>query len=107
MPAEPPVYIDDDEPIHYNWLARYLYEPGRRYPFSEGRLILTDRRLVFLGSKPVTLRFEDLASLRHERRAALLHVLVADRSGTRYDFWTKRKLCRAAEAHFALWQKAY
>jgi hypothetical protein len=102
--------LDQGEVVLENMLARYLLNPGgKASPHSEGRLIVTDRRLLFTGEIPLTnegaLRFANLSGLRHERRGMAFHVLIVETAGMRFDFWTNKGECKAVEGHYRSWVK--
>ena len=96
--------LDRDEWVRGRWPARCVTEhnvSGSSY--SEGTLILTSRRLMFVGRTPAdelaVFKIEDLAAVRCKRHGLSLNTLMVETpSGKRFVFRTKKMACKQIEA---------
>ena len=90
--------------VRGSWPARCLTDPNASGPshYSDGTLILTNRRLIYAGRTPAdesVLNFEELAAVRCKRHGLSLNSLMVETSsGRRFVFRTKKLACKHIEA---------
>jgi hypothetical protein len=95
--------LDRDEWVRGSWPARFLTEPNGSGSYSDGTLLLTNRRLVFAGPAPAdelaALNFDELAAVQCKRHGLSRNTLeVETSSGKRFVVRTKKMACKQIEA---------
>jgi hypothetical protein len=97
------VEFDRDEWVRGSWRARCLTEAnGWDSSYSDGRLILTNERVLFAsdvpGEKLLALRFDDRLAIQCKRYRFSLHQLIIETSsGQRFAFRTIKLACKQIE----------
>ena len=92
-----------DEWVRGSWPARFQTEPNGSGSYSDGTLILTNRRLVFAGRTPAdelaVPNFDELDAVQCKRHGLSRNTLVVETSsGKRFVFRTKKMACKQIEA---------
>lgn len=96
--------LDRDEWVRGSWQARWLSEPeGSNSSYSDGRLILTNQRLLFAScvssDELAAVKFDEHVAIQHKRYRFSLHTLVVEASsGQRFAFRTTKMACKQIEA---------